>query len=76
MNEISEDDSGGEEVKALILLLLLGIGGYLLYLSTSVRWATFPRVCVSSIGCFDGYALAGGLVAIVLALFAATRSNI
>jgi hypothetical protein len=76
MNEISEDDSGGEEVKAFIVLLLLGIGGYLLYLSTSVRWTNFAPICVAKTTCFDGYALAGGVVAIALALFAATRSNI
>jgi hypothetical protein len=55
-------------VKTFLVLLLLGIGGYLLYLSASVRWATFPPLCVSGLGCFDGYALGGAFITLVLAL--------
>jgi hypothetical protein len=65
--------SAEQKVKVFVVLLLLGIGGYLLYLSTSVRWANFPPLCVSGVGCLDGYALAGGAVSLVLALLAATR---
>jgi hypothetical protein len=62
-----------DALKAFVVLLLFGAGAYLLYVSTSVRWAPFPPICTSGLGCFDGYAIAGGAVALVLALVAATQ---
>lgn len=50
------------------LALVTAAGGvYLLYLSTSVRWADFGPLCVRGLGCADAYALGLGVVALVLA---------
>jgi hypothetical protein len=61
-------------MKIFIVLLLTGIGAYLLYLSTSVRWTSFPAICISGSTCFDGYALGLGALSLVLAAMA-TRTE-
>lgn len=52
-------------MKAFIVLMFAAGGAYLLYLSTSVRWADFGPICLREFGCADAFAV--GLGALLLA---------
>jgi hypothetical protein len=57
-------------MKAFVVIVLIGVGVYLLYLATQVQWANFAPLCLADGLCFDAYAAGGGLIMMLFAAIA------